>query len=329
MNSHISFLQTIGIVLVVVGHAFFGSGETFLCRWIYTFHMPLFFFISGYLLEYTTRRKGTHIANLSFADFVRNKSRRLLVPYLVWSTLVFLPKSVLAKYSVRPIDATFGGYIDMMVHPYKNVIGSFWFLPTLFLVFLAVVVMFKAADRWLCKYYGKLNVALIVSFVVSVFTFYDFEQFLNIEGVVYYIFYFLLGIWCCRNKPLGTMSKPMPVFLLSLAFSFVVVYYIPLCNIHIIGAVNGIVMCSAASCVYVNAKARFLNHLYGATFTIYIYHWFVQVVCFQFMLNLLHIPMWVASTIAVVGGIYFPLFIYRFLKTRKNRWRYIAMISGL
>lgn len=57
MNSNIYFLQTLGIILVVVGHAFFNRGEDIVCQWIYTFHMPLFFFISGYLLEYTSAKK--------------------------------------------------------------------------------------------------------------------------------------------------------------------------------------------------------------------------------------------------------------------------------
>lgn len=329
MNNHVSFLQTIGIVLVVVGHSFFNHGDNIVCQWIYTFHMPLFFFISGYLLEYTTRRRGITIANSNFASFVRSKSRRLLVPYFVWSTLVFLPKAILSKYSVRPIDASFDAYVYMMVHPYKNVIGSFWFLPTLFMVFLVVVTVFKLANRWSGKYWNKLNVALALSFLVSVFTFYDYEQFLNIEGVVYYVFYFLFGIWCCRNRPLESLSKPVLVFILSFAFSVVNVSFAPLRDIHVIGGVNGIVMCSAASCIYVNSGKRFLNHLYGATFTIYIYHWFVQVLCFQFLLSFLRIPLMVASLLAVIGGIYIPLFIYNYLKTRKIRLKYVALISGL
>lgn len=52
--SHVSFLQTFGILLVVLGHSFYRfSADYPVIRWIYGFHMPLFFFISGYLLRYT------------------------------------------------------------------------------------------------------------------------------------------------------------------------------------------------------------------------------------------------------------------------------------
>ena len=54
-NSIISFLQAFGILLVVVGHSFYGCPDNPIHTWIYSFHMPLFMFISGYLLKYTMR----------------------------------------------------------------------------------------------------------------------------------------------------------------------------------------------------------------------------------------------------------------------------------
>ena len=44
----ILFLQTFGIILVVLGHSFYlFPADTPVIRWTYGFHMPLFFFISG------------------------------------------------------------------------------------------------------------------------------------------------------------------------------------------------------------------------------------------------------------------------------------------
>ena len=44
-------MQTFGIILVVLGHSTYQlmqAGHTpAIYKWIYTFHMPLFFFISG------------------------------------------------------------------------------------------------------------------------------------------------------------------------------------------------------------------------------------------------------------------------------------------
>jgi len=318
MNNNIFFLQTVGVILVVVGHAFFNHGDHIACQWIYTFHMPLFFFISGYLLEYTTVRKGYKIADTELKPFISKKVKRLLIPYLFWGTVVFLPKALLASFSVRPIDASFSSYIYMMVHPYKNVIGSLWFLPTLFMVFAVVMIMFKASGLFFASRKGKLNIAVLVFLVVSCFTFYDFDQLLNIEGIIYYIFYFLWGAWMARNKPIGSIRHPLTIFIISQLMSVVFVSIEPLHDIHILCAVNGILMCMSASCLYAKWNMHFLDHLYGATFTIYIYHWFVQVVCFQLLYNIVNIPFAVAVILAIFGGIYLPLIIFKWTKSRKS-----------
>ena len=51
-----------GTLLVIIGHSGFSEDyitNTFglIHRWIYSFHMPLFFFISGLLFQYTIRNK--------------------------------------------------------------------------------------------------------------------------------------------------------------------------------------------------------------------------------------------------------------------------------
>ena len=43
----IDWLKAIGIFLVIVGHM--PMGDNMLRNWIYSFHMPLFFFASGFL----------------------------------------------------------------------------------------------------------------------------------------------------------------------------------------------------------------------------------------------------------------------------------------
>lgn len=331
MNNNIFFLQTIGIILVVVGHAFFNHGEHIVCQWIYTFHMPLFFFISGYLLEYTSARKGRKIVDVELKPFISRKAKRLLIPYLFWGTAVFFPKAMLASFSVRPIDASLSSYIYMIVHPYKNVVGSLWFLPTLFMVFSLMIIMFKLCRRLHPSIKGKLNIAVFVSLAVSCFTFYDFDQLLNLEGVVYYIFYFLSGVWMARNKPIESLKHTFLLFVVSLVLSVVFVSIETLRAIHVVCAVNGIVMCMAASCLYAKWNIHILDHLYGATFTIYIYHWFVQVLSFQVLFNILKIPFAVAVIFAIFGGIYLPLIIFKLIKSAKRfvGRDFICSVSGI
>lgn len=66
-----------GMILVILGHITEYSPVGMI---IYSFHMPLFFFMSGYL--FSTKR--------SFGEFARNKTRRLILPYFVYAIPLIL-----------------------------------------------------------------------------------------------------------------------------------------------------------------------------------------------------------------------------------------------
>ncbi len=67
----IDFAKGVGITCVVAGHIF---TEGFGHNTIYLFHMPLFFFIGGYLLRPTNDYRG----------FLKRKTQHLLVPYFAF-----------------------------------------------------------------------------------------------------------------------------------------------------------------------------------------------------------------------------------------------------
>lgn len=63
------------IFLVVLGHYYHGS---FINSYIYSFHMPLFFFLAG--LVSTIQVK-------TFKDFVRGRIRTLIIPYFTFGLI--------------------------------------------------------------------------------------------------------------------------------------------------------------------------------------------------------------------------------------------------
>ena len=65
-----------GIIGVIIGHI----ATPYITVWIYTFHIPLFFFLSGYLFH----------PKYGFAEFCKRKIKTLLVPYLFLSIPVVL-----------------------------------------------------------------------------------------------------------------------------------------------------------------------------------------------------------------------------------------------
>ena len=134
---YISFLQFIGPIFVILGHSLNGMQiETgpwwvFTKDWIYIFHMPLFFMISGYLLSHSGYMKGS-----SYGDFIKKKFFRLIVPYLFWNILFFVPKLLLQSFLADSVEVSASYILKIYLSPRQNIWGHTWFLVGLFLVYL-------------------------------------------------------------------------------------------------------------------------------------------------------------------------------------------------
>jgi fucose 4-O-acetylase-like acetyltransferase len=157
-RTHIGWIDTVkgvGIALVVLGHQSIGPlAQSF----IYLFHMPLFFFVSGYL----------HKPQSNFGRYLKKKSIHLLVPYVTFvvltSVLMFLRGLhhglTAARIEHGLFEAAWGG--SQMTGLY----GVLWFLTCLFLTqqlmnWLLVRYRMGTVAFWVC-------VAVVLSYVNSI-----------------------------------------------------------------------------------------------------------------------------------------------------------------
>lgn len=137
-NEDLDFLKGIGIVFVVLGHCFTSAiVEKYptieMCKLIiYTFHMPLFFIVSGYL-QGLKPYKLKKLKKISL-----HQTRKLLLPYLVWSILLYVFYFFINKLSVGtiPEDITLNPFkLLLNIFTYKVVTGNvLWFVYILFLI---------------------------------------------------------------------------------------------------------------------------------------------------------------------------------------------------
>ncbi len=302
----ILFLQTFGIILVVLGHSFFQfPADTPVIRWIYNFHMPLFFFISGYLLKYIhgdlrelqlTGRKG----------YLMRKTRRLLVPYAVISSLFFIPKALLSHYSVRPIHLNLHDYLYQLLFPYHNVLGAYWFMPTLFLLFAVFTIGRKTIGQHATRKTGIIILTALA--VVNCLIPFSHDTLLNVVGVVFYMFYFTLG-YLYQGSPLEETIKKASataIFFVTLTLS-IAVFFVPQNSfVELLAAVNGILMSIALSMVYQRHDCHWLDHLFGYTYHIYLYSSFFQFLALQVQLRFVNLPPSVYVPLAFLAGLYGP-----------------------
>ena len=330
MDKKISFAQNIGIILVVAGHSFFQNGNHPLCMWIYSFHMPLFFFISGYLLAFTNRQKNRDVRNtiiIGKNGYIAKKFQRMMIPYLVISSLVFIPKVMLSSLAVRPVDGSFDAFIHNLLYPYDNVIGSFWFLPTIFFVSILSILYLKRLKV------SILWLALLA--LITVLVPIGKEAILNIDGILHYLFYFFMGyVYVERNLGRHLLQHPV---LAIVGTGIVSVFLLIFClhyqwdNRNILSGISGILLMMSCAGLYEKKQLHLLDGMNGSSYTIYIYSWFIQVVCFQLSMKLFDIPLWITALMSILLGIFIPILMYRWMTKRKTKGigRMLCWMSGI
>lgn len=117
---YIDLFRSFGIILMVMGHIGFGG---LFDKWIHAFHMPMFFFVSGYFYK--------QIEKEDLRGYAISKARSLLLPYAVFGCSQLL---VLALFS-----DSYKSLIPLMLYLFENtngmqpIPGALWFLTSMFI----------------------------------------------------------------------------------------------------------------------------------------------------------------------------------------------------
>ncbi|STO30825.1 Fucose 4-O-acetylase and related acetyltransferases [Fusobacterium necrogenes] len=327
-NKKISFLQIFGIILVVLGHAENTNGiVSNLHRWIYSFHMPLFIFISGYLLKFTTEGR---IGDIQLNTFVIKKIKRLIIPYFLISSLAYVPKYLLGKFALRPLELSIKDYILNMLYPWDNPIIFFWFLPTIFLIMLLTIVLYRVLKN-------KTKIILLLSLIINIVSskFLDI-RFLNINGVLNYLIFFILGVYYLENENKFDEILKRNTFVFIITFTILIINaviilpVIKIYNIFIAGI--GIIFSLSCSRIYLNSDYSFLEHLKGKSFSIYLFSWFPQVFVRILGYQILNLSMIIVMPISLIMGIYIPVLINLYIKNviqKYSKVKFLKYIFGL
>lgn len=205
-DTSIDALKGIAIFLVVWGHSiqFFGEGygmlDTHVGKFIYMFHMPLFFFMSGLFAKSSVE--------IPFFRLIRKKSVQLILPLFCWSVLSSL-QFILAKDVTSPktmINIEIGQFLF-----------GFWFIPVLFLsfVFLWFVVRIKSE-----KIYSLLFSCLFLLFIPSI----PIVDLYIVKLKAFYPF-FILGFLFSINDCGSILQKKWKVWFISAMIGMVTAFF--------------------------------------------------------------------------------------------------------
>lgn len=176
---NIDFVKGILIILVIVGHMIPGKVNGNLIRYcIYSFHMPVFITISGYLLN------RTYLSTHSLVDVLKRYLPRLMIPWAIGVVVYFFFLN-----SFR-----WNLFLKAFIKPYYHLWYILGFISYIIITWILLKLKFNNAML--------LAVTLAIG-IVSKLRLYDFDNPIMIRVVnlirydfrLYNLFFFILGMY--------------------------------------------------------------------------------------------------------------------------------------
>lgn len=137
-------MKGLAITGVVIGHLGIEILETIVNYW----HLPVFFFVSGYFL------KEKHLND--WKKYINSRFCRLIIPFLLYAIVALFLHNVLLDMNLisgtrYDIEEYAHGFRQILfLSSSEQLIGATWFLPALFISSLFGLVTVLSIKR--CKY---------------------------------------------------------------------------------------------------------------------------------------------------------------------------------
>jgi len=209
---YIDLIKGFGIFLVILGHAMIPRSP-----WIYSFHVPLFFFISGFMYK-----------DRPFKANLASKLKKMYFPFVTFNVVTWLFFYLIAVLNHDTVAHS--TYLNL----YRTIIGfdisvpqngPLWFLLCLFTVSVIYIFISLLKNEYL-KLAAVLAVTVSGYFISQRFSDLPFK----IEAAMMMIFFFYAGNLSCRFKLSEKIDrlKGIAIFNISVLFSylnFILNYY--------------------------------------------------------------------------------------------------------
>lgn len=185
------------IMLVVLGHAIqytLGDGcyENHLWNVIYSFHMPAFMAVSGFLLF-----RPNFEWEGQFWKLTRRRFRQLIVPYFAWTILLMMNGNCLSIYKIG----------EFLLYPDKGL----WFLWVLF--FITVLFAFCNCVAEKIKIKQEIVMAFMCLMMATCMVLFKTKEF-GVQYIAYYFIFYSLGYFAHYHYKILTSLKYLLLVLL-------------------------------------------------------------------------------------------------------------------
>ena len=161
-NNYISIAKALGIILMVVGHS---GCPAAISKFIYLFHMPLFFVCSGYFFKEISDRT-------SLLSFYKKRMKGLYLPYIKWSLLFLLLHNTfrylhITESVIYQKEEYVWQFMKMIaMTDYELLIRPFWFIKELLFTSIIVATISFLNSRHSIK--DRPELYFLIAFVSSI-----------------------------------------------------------------------------------------------------------------------------------------------------------------
>ncbi len=215
----IDYIKAISMFLVVLGHCHLQAQN--ISQYIYSFHVQLFFFISGLLCKQAFRKTA-----------LANDIKYLIAPYLFYGmTSILFTTLTSHSFNLYHIKEEF---VKIMVGMDTS-IGPIWFLPALFIC-KQLFYIFSSIKKTL---YIKYLLLIIIFIIPLIIHHYHLNIPLFCDSALFGLPFFIIGNISMPHIKKGIQYNRKLLFLTSILLS---------CTTIILSETNGFV--SIAECLY-------------------------------------------------------------------------------
>ncbi|MHB9073699.1 MAG: acyltransferase family protein [Desulfobaccales bacterium] len=320
----ITFMQSFGVTLVVFTHSIYITPIPIILywigQWIGGFYMPLFFFIAGYLFILTNQ----DMHKINIISFIIKKFKRIIIPYLILTSLAFGPKILLTKYALKPLDFNIRTTLLGYLYPDLNPIVYFWFLPTIFLIYMVALGLYRTI----------LPITLFNSIVIipillylNIFNPLSNIKLLNISGVTHYLIFFWLGSWFLHfEKSLDNLLTNKYTLLILLLITVILTSIYNHGKGTLLRGLFGIMLSISLGKYYVNNNWSFFRIIDGYYYQIFLLSWFFITSCRILLYHQIGLSVYITDLAMFISGLFFPVVLSYFINRRMN---FIKLAIGM
>lgn len=203
----VDVLKGLGILTVVWGHS--GSPNAFYMFW---FHMPLFFFASGYLYRFKPQLTGS--------AYLQRKVKHLLVPYSFYLLFLTLMMVGLSIWRGQPTGQFLSDNWKALLlggSLLEGIYATFWFTTCLF----TVQILYDYLYRKISSLFYK-GLFVMACFLLAYWESHYFQGVFipwNVDVALYAIVFYALGHFIKESRLLETKDGRNIVFGLALVIS--------------------------------------------------------------------------------------------------------------